>query len=121
MILRECLKAKIANARVTEMKLYYEGSITIDEKILIAAGIRAGEKVEVLNVNTGARFQTYTIAGDKGSGEICLNGPAARLGYEGDTVIILSYVLADEKSFKTLKAKFVYLDEFNKIKNTQIR
>lgn len=121
MILHEVLKAKIARGKVTDAQLYYEGSITIDENILKAAGIREHEKVEVLNINTGARFQTYTIVGKKGSGEICLNGPAARLGYKGDPVIILSYVLVDEKTIGSTKTKFVYLDEYNKVQDTQVR
>lgn len=121
MILREFLRSKISNAKVTAMKLYYEGSITIDEDILQAADLREGEKVEVLNVNTGARFQTYVITGERGRGQICLNGPAARLGYEGDTVIVLSYALISEDTMKQAKTKFVYLDESNKIKNTHVR
>ena len=87
----ECLKAKIANAVVTEAELHYEGSITIDGKILKLANIIEGEKVEVLNVNNGNRFFTYAIAGKPGSGVVCLNGPAARLGLVGDKIIILNY------------------------------
>lgn len=121
MILREFLRAKISGARVTELKLHYEGSITLDEDLLQAADIREGEKVEVLNLNNGVRFQTYVIKGPKGSGNVCLNGPAARLGYTQDPLIILSYALVGEESIKTVKTRFVYLDESNKIKNTHLR
>ena len=109
-------KSKIAHAHVTEAELYYEGSITIDEAILKAVGIIAGEKVEVLNINNGSRIETYTIAGKANSGQISLNGPAARLGFVGDKLIILSYVLATPAEAKKFKTKTVYLDEHNKIR-----
>lgn len=121
MILREFLRAKISNARVNELKLYYEGSITLDEEIIQAADIREGEKVEVLNVNNGVRFQTYVIKGEKGSGNIFLNGPAARLACVGDPIMVLSYALVSEDMVKSAKARYVTLDEHNKVKNTQIR
>jgi len=110
-------KSKIANATVTEAQLYYEGSITIDEAVIKAAGIVPGEKVEVLNVNNGSRVETYVIAGKANAGQICLNGPAARLGFVGDTLIILSYGLFDEKEAKAARTKVVYLDAQNRIKN----
>ncbi len=116
MLITVC-KSKIANARITEAELYYEGSITIDEKILKAVGIIPGEKVEVLNVNNGLRIETYTIAGKSGSGRICLNGPAARAGVVGDKLIILSFCLAEPQEAKAIKTKVVYLDDHNKIKN----
>lgn len=109
-------KSKIAHARTTQAELYYEGSITIDESILQAVGIIPGEKVEVLNINNGARLETYVIAGKAGSGQFCLNGPAARLGYVGDKLIILSYALVTPEEAKTLKTRAVYLDDANKIK-----
>ncbi|OGX05932.1 MAG: aspartate 1-decarboxylase [Omnitrophica WOR_2 bacterium GWA2_47_8] len=111
-------KSKIGHATITEAELYYEGSITIDEKLLKAVDIVPGEKVEVLNLNNGSRLETYVIAGKAGSGQICLNGPAARCGVVGDKVIILSYALI-EKGPEThkLKTKIVYLDDGNKIKN----
>lgn len=109
-------KSKIAHATVTRAELYYEGSITIDEKILKVAGIIPGEKVEILNINNGTRTETYTIAGKPNSGHICLNGPAARLGCVGDKVIILSYALVEEKDAKVYKMKTVRLDGNNKIK-----
>jgi aspartate 1-decarboxylase len=109
-------KSKIAHARVTQAELFYEGSITIDETLVRAAGILPGEKVEVFNMSNGARLETYVIAGKAGSGQICLNGPAARLGYVGDKLVIVSYALVDPDEAKTLKTKVVYLDDGNKIK-----
>ena len=108
-------KSKLAHGRITESQLYYEGSITVDEKLLKAAGILPGERVEVLNVNNGSRLETYAIAGKSGSGDICLNGPAARLGFVGDQLIILSYGLVNAKEARKLKTKTVYLDERNRI------
>ncbi|MFA5087564.1 MAG: aspartate 1-decarboxylase [Candidatus Omnitrophota bacterium] len=110
-------KSKIAHAYVTEAELYYEGSITIDEVLLKAVNIIPGEKVEVLNLNNGSRIETYAIAGKKGSGQICLNGPAARSGVVGDKLIILSYGLVATQEAKRYKTKVVYLDDNNKIKN----
>ncbi len=116
MLIQFC-KSKLAHGRITEAQLYYEGSITIDEKLLKAAQIVPGEKVEVLNINNGSRLETYAIAAKAGSGEICLNGPAARLGCIGDQVIILSYALIHVKDAKRYKTKIVYLDDNNKIKD----
>lgn len=110
-------KSKIANARVTQAELYYEGSITIDVDILKAVDIIEGEKVEVLNINNGTRVETYAIAGKAASGVVCLNGPAARLGFAGDQLIILSYGLIEDSKAKNCKTKIVYLDERNRIKN----
>ncbi|MCK5580232.1 MAG: aspartate 1-decarboxylase [Candidatus Omnitrophica bacterium] len=110
-------KAKIAHATVTEAELYYEGSITIDEDLLKSVDILPGEKVEVLNLNNGARLETYTIAGKAGSGQICLNGPAARSGVVGDKVIVLSYALMDQNDAKNYKIKVIYLDENNHVRN----
>ena len=109
-------KAKIANARVTQAELYYEGSITIDEAVITAAGILPGEKVEIFNVNNGARLETYVIAGKAGSGQVCLNGPAARMGYVGDKLIIVSYALVSPEEAKTIKTKTVYLNDGNAVK-----
>ncbi len=108
-------KSKISHGIITKAELYYEGSITIDENILKAANIIPGERVEVLNLNNGSRLQTYTIAGKVKSGEICLNGPAARSGVVGDKVIILSYGFIDVNEAKKYKTKVVYLDEKNRI------
>ena len=109
-------KAKIAHARVTQAELYYEGSITIDEDVIKSVGIMPGEKVEIFNVNNGARLETYVIAGKAGSGQICLNGPAARQGYEGDKLIIVSYCLVTPDEARAMKTTTVYLDDANRIK-----
>jgi len=110
------LKSKIAHGFVTEAELFYEGSITIDEDLLKAVDILPGERVEVLNINNGNRFNTYTIAGEAGSGKMCLNGPAARLGLIGDQIIVLSYALMEPEEAKNHKAKIIHLDKNNKIK-----
>ncbi len=111
----EFCKSKIAYGRITEAELFYEGSITIDEDLMKAVDIIPGEKVEVLNVNNGNRFNTYTILGEAGSGIICLNGPAARLGLVGDQIIILSYALLEQKEAREFKPKIIHLDENNRI------
>ena len=111
------LKSKIAHEFITEAELFYEGSITIDEELLKAVDILPGEKVDVLNVNNGNRFETYAISGKAGSGQICLNGPAARLGLVGDQVIVLSYGVMDQAEARHYKAKIIHLDDDNKIKN----
>lgn len=113
----EFLKSKIAHATVTEAELYYEGSITIDEDLINAVGILPGQKVQVLNLNTGTRLETYVIAGKAGSGHICLNGPAARLGYVGDKIIVLAYGLMSPDDARRFKTQSVYLDEANRIKS----
>lgn len=110
-------KSKIAHATITEAELYYEGSITIDEKVLRAVDIVAGEKVEILNLNNGSRIETYVIAGRSGSGQVCLNGPAARSGIVGDKIIILSYALMEPAAARKFKTKVVYLNDDNKIKS----
>ncbi len=116
MIFREMCKSKIHGATVTQTELYYEGSITIDEEFLEAAEILPYEKVQVVNLNNGARFETYTIPGERGSGIICLNGPAARLGVVGDQVIIISYAQYPDEIAVNHKPKVVILDKSNKIK-----
>lgn len=116
-MLRTILKSKIHRATVTEANLYYEGSITIDADLLKAADIAEFEKVEVLNLNNGHRIETYAINGKSGSGVICLNGPAARGSCPGDNVIIVSYVLADDKESKSIKPKIIKVDERNRIKS----
>lgn len=110
-------KSKIAHARVTQAELFYEGSITIDETLLKAVDIIPGERVEVLNLNNGNRFETYVIAGRAGSGVFCLNGPAARLGLAGDQIIVLSYALMDPKEARQARTKVIHLDDNNQIKN----
>lgn len=116
-MLRTILKSKIHRATVTEANLYYEGSITIDADLLKAADVVEFEKVEVLNLNNGHRIETYAINGKSGSGVICLNGPAARGSCPGDNVIIVSYVLADDKESKSIKPKIIKVDERNRIKS----
>jgi aspartate 1-decarboxylase len=110
------LKSKIAHATITQAELYYEGSITIDESLLKAVGIIPNEKVEVLNINTGSRIETYAIAGKSGSGVICLNGPAARSGNVGDKVIVLSYGIMEQSDAANFKAKLIQVDEKNRIR-----
>ena len=116
----EFCKSKIAHAYITEAELFYEGSITIDEEIIKAVDIIPGEKVEVLNINNGNRFNTYVIAGEPGSGKICLNGPAARLGLVGDQIIVLSYAMIEQEIARSTSMKIVHLDENNKIKSMPI-
>ncbi len=116
MLIQFC-KSKIAHAVVTEAELLYEGSITIDSKLMRAVGIVPHERVEVLNINNGNRFNTYTIAGKAGSGVICLNGPAARLGVVGDHVIILSYAYMTPREAKRAKLRIIYMDAKNRIKS----
>lgn len=109
------LRAKIHTATVTDAKLEYEGSITIDEIIMEKAGLKPFEQVMVSNMNNGERFETYVIPGKKGFGEICLNGPTARKGIIGDKVIIFCYAYLEEKELKKFKPTIVILDEKNKI------
>lgn len=115
-MLLECCKAKIHHAAVTEANLRYEGSITIDGSILKAAGILPFERVQVVNVNNGERFDTYVIAGRANSRVICLNGPAARLGQVGDRVIIIAYCLLEQDEAKRHQPRIVILDDRNRIK-----
>lgn len=106
---------------MTEANLYYEGSITIDEKLMQKADIFEGEKVEVLNINNGQRIETYAIKGKAGSGVICLNGPCARGACVGDQIIVLTYVLADNKEALKILPKIIKVDERNRIKNQDNR
>ena len=119
-MMRIMLKSKIYYAVINDLQLYYKGSITIDEKIMEHADLKEGERVDVLNLNNGTRLQTYVIKGAKDSGMICLNGPAARLGFKGDKIVIISYGLYGEEEIKNLKAKYIEVDEQNKIKNTHL-
>ncbi len=116
-MLRTMLKSKIHRATVTEANLYYEGSITLDEDLIRAADILENEKVEVLNLNNGLRLETYVIKGKSGSGIVCLNGPAARGACTGDQVIIVSYVLLEDKEAKTIKPKIIKVNARNQIKD----
>lgn len=112
---RIMFKSKIHRATVTDADLHYEGSITIDKELMDAAGILPYEKVDIYNITNGSRFSTYTIEGRPGSGEICLNGAAARLVQPGDMVIIVSYGLYDEEELKDLKPVVIQVDEKNRI------
>jgi aspartate 1-decarboxylase len=113
----EILKAKIHRATITEANLEYEGSISIDKNLLNATGMIEYEKVHVLNINTGARLETYIIEGEAGSGVICLNGAAARLGQKGDKVIIITYCSLTEEEVKTHQPIVVSVDSDNRIIN----
>ena len=116
---RTMCKGKIHRATVTQANLNYIGSITIDQDLLDAADIYPYEKVQVVNVNNGSRLETYTIAGARGSGVICLNGAAARLTAEGDIVIIMSYGQFDEQEIRSLEPHIVFVDENNRITETK--
>jgi len=111
----EVLKSKIHRVRVTQAELNYVGSITIDEDLMDAANIIANEKVQIVNNNNGARFETYVIKGERGSGVVCLNGAAARLVQVGDVVIIISYAMMDQKEAKEYEPLLVFPDENNRL------
>ena len=110
----QVLKSKLHRVKVTDANLNYIGSITIDEDLLDAANMIAGEKVQIVDNNNGERFETYIIAGERGSGCICLNGAAARKVQIGDTIIIISYALMDFEEAKTFKPWVVFTKD-NKI------
>lgn len=112
------LKGKIHRAKVVQAELDYVGSITIDEELLEAAGIYEYEQVQIVDVNNGNRFETYTIAGERGSGLICLNGAAARQVQVNDKIIIMSYAVMDEEERKSNPPKVVFVDDNNKIVRT---
>ncbi|RYY55261.1 MAG: aspartate 1-decarboxylase [Chitinophagaceae bacterium] len=110
----EVLKSKIHRATITESNLNYVGSITIDEELMEGANLIENEKVQVVNVNNGERIETYVITGKRGSGIICLNGPAARKGMVGDVVVIISYAAMDFEKAKTFKPWIVFPKEGNR-------
>ena len=112
---RTMLKSKIHRATVTGSDLHYVGSITIDTDLLEAADIREHEQVHVVDVDNGARFETYTIAGEPGSGTMQINGAAARLVHDGDTIIVISYAAYDEAELDTYDPRVVHVDAGNKI------
>lgn len=109
------LKSKIHRAVITQAELNYVGSITIDEELMQASGIYEYEHVHIVNVNNGSRIETYVIAGEKGSGVICLNGAAARCGQKGDTVIIMAYADMSPEEIASHRPKVVFVDGNNKI------
>lgn len=114
-MLTQVLKGKIHRATVTQAELDYVGSITIDEALMEASGIREYERVQVVDVNNGQRLETYVITGERNSGIICLNGAAARLVQLGDKVIIMAYVWLDEKEMETYAPKVVFVDHENRM------
>ena len=107
----QILKSKIHRVRVTQAELDYIGSITIDEKLMIAANIIEGERVQIVNINNGERFETYVIKGEPNSGNICLNGPAARRVAINDIIIILGYGIMDFEEAKLFKPALVFPNE----------
>ncbi|MGE5606461.1 MAG: aspartate 1-decarboxylase [Bacteroidota bacterium] len=112
------LKSKIHRAVVTEANLNYIGSITIDQNLMEAAGIFEYEQVQIVNINNGHRFETYCIAGERGSGVVCLNGAAARLVCVGDQVIIMAYCQIDSENVKRHLPKIVFVDDLNRVTET---
>jgi aspartate 1-decarboxylase len=112
---RTMLKSKIHRATVTDCDLHYVGSITVDPDLLEAADIRDHEQVHVVDIDNGARFETYTIPGARGSGEVVINGAAARLVHRGDTVIVISYASYDEAELDRYEPRVVHVDRSNRI------
>lgn len=113
-MLREMAKSKIHRATVTQAELHYEGSITVDASLLVAADILPGEKIQVVNIANGSRFETYTIAGPAGSGVICVNGAAARLVQPGDLVILITYCHLTDAESREHQMKVVFVDGKNR-------
>ncbi|HOO09222.1 MAG TPA: aspartate 1-decarboxylase [Cyclobacteriaceae bacterium] len=111
----EVLKSKIHRARVTQAELHYVGSITIDEELMERANLIEGEKVQVVNVNNGERLETYAIKGDRDSGIVCLNGPAARKAMVGDLIVIISYASMEWEEAKLFKPSVVFPDMENRL------
>jgi aspartate 1-decarboxylase len=114
------MAGKIHRATVTQANLDYEGSITLDPDLMGAAGILPYEKVHVLDVTNGARLETYAIQGLRGSGEVCINGAAAHLVHEGDTVIVLTYQDVDDETARAMAPRHVYVDTDNRITKTSL-
>lgn len=113
----EVLKSKIHRAKVTQAELHYVGSISIDEDLMDAADLIEGEKVQIVNINNGERLETYVIRGERGSGMICLNGPAARKAQVGDIIIIISYASMKHKKAREFKPKIIFPDKNNRLLN----
>ena len=120
-MLRMMCKSKIHRATVTGADLNYMGSITIDPELMEAADLLEYEQVHVVNINNGARFETYVIAGEAGEGEICLNGAAARLAQPGDKVIVISYAQYSEAELAEHRPVFIFVDEHNRLHRDHIR
>ena len=117
--MRTMLKSKIHRARITGLSVDYEGSITVDRRLMAEADLVPYEQVQVLDINNGARFTTYVIEGPEGSGKICINGAAARLAKKGDIIIILSYCQLKEDELEGYTPKLVYVDGENRITETK--
>ncbi|HNQ12740.1 MAG TPA: aspartate 1-decarboxylase [Bacteroidia bacterium] len=116
-MLIQVLKSKIHRLTITQAELHYVGSITLDEDLMDAAGLFANEKVQVLNINNGERLETYVIKGERGSGVVCMNGPAARKMMVGDVIIVISYGLLENEKANQHQPKLVFPDQNNKINN----
>ena len=111
----QVLKSKIHRVKITQAELHYVGSITIDEDLMEAANIIENEKVQIFNINNGERLETYVIKGKRGSGQVCLNGPAARKVQIGDLIIIISYASLDFEEAKKFKPTIIFPDSENKL------
>ena len=114
-MLIEVLKSKIHRVKITEAELHYVGSITIDEDLMDASDLIENEKVQIVNINNGERLETYVIKGERGSGQICLNGPAARKAQVGDIIIIISYCSINKEEAKSHKPIVIFPDSKNRL------
>ncbi|SMG22234.1 L-aspartate 1-decarboxylase [Marivirga sericea] len=114
-MLIEVCKSKIHRVKVTQAELHYVGSITIDEDLMEASNLIENEKVQIVNINNGERLETYVIKGERGSGMVCLNGPAARKVQVGDIVIIIGYAQMDFEEAKSFKPSLIFPDANNKL------
>lgn len=119
-MMRIICKSKIHRAVVTDANLNYEGSLTLDPLLMEKAGLVPFEQVHVLNLNNGARFETYLIEGEEGSGTVCVNGAAARLVQVGDPIIVLAYALVPEDELPNFSARIVFVDEKNKVLRVEV-
>ncbi len=111
----QVLKSKIHRVKITQAELHYVGSITVDEDLMDASNIIENEKVQIVNINNGERLETYVIKGERGSGMVCLNGPAARKAQVGDIVILISYATMDFEDAKKHKPLIIFPDDHNKL------
>jgi aspartate 1-decarboxylase len=111
----QVLKSKIHRVHITQAELHYVGSITIDEALMEAANLIENEKVQIVNINNGERLETYVIKGERGTGTVCMNGPAARKVQVGDVVIVISYATMDFERAKTFKPTIIFPDQHNKL------
>ena len=119
-MLRTMCKSKVHRATVTGANLHYQGSITMDPLLMEAADLQPFEQVQVVNINNGERFETYVIIGEPGSGDVVLNGAAARLVQPGDQVIIISYAQYDERELEDFEPRLVFVDERNRVVPTAV-